>query len=90
MISAAAVGCVSSRNEGDGSVSDEVTRKEDEIGCEAVDLVDDVFEEVGLGVLVEVDVTDLNDAVAVEGRGQVLMAIGRSTTSISCRAISPA
>jgi hypothetical protein len=66
-----AMGCVSSSDKGDGSVGNEVTRKKDEIGCKAVDLVDDVFKEVGLGVLVEVNVTDLDDTVAMEGRGQI-------------------
>jgi hypothetical protein len=66
-----AMGCVATGDKGDGSVGDEVTGKKDEIGCKAVDFVDDMFEEVGLGVFVEVDVTDLNDAVAMEGRWQV-------------------
>jgi hypothetical protein len=47
------------------------TRKKNKIGCEAVDFVDDVFEEVGLSVFVEMDVTDLDDAVAIESRGQI-------------------
>ena len=59
-------------------------------GARALTLLDDALEEVGLGVLVEVDVADLDDAVAVEGRGEVGMAMGRWTTSISWRAISPA
>jgi hypothetical protein len=65
----AAVGRVPARDEGDGAVGDEVSREEDEIGGEGVDLGHDVFEEVGLGVLVEVDIADLDDAEAVEGRG---------------------
>jgi len=62
----AAMGRVSTSDKGDGSVGNEVTRKKNKIGCEAVDFVDDVFEEVGLSVFVEMDVTDLDDAVAIE------------------------
>jgi hypothetical protein len=66
-----AMGCVSSGDEGDGTVGNEVSREEDEIGREGVYFVNDMFEEVGLGVLVEVDVADLDDAVAIEGWGQI-------------------
>ncbi len=66
-----AVGCVSSSDEGEGAVGDEVAGEEDEIGGEGVDFANDVLEEVGLGVLVEVDVADLDDAEAVEGRGEI-------------------
>lgn len=34
--------------------------------------MDDALEEEGLCELVEVDITDLSDAVAVEGRGKVM------------------
>lgn len=54
-----------------GSVSDKVPRKENEVGGEGVDLVDDALEEERFGVLVEVDVADLGDAIAVEGTRQV-------------------
>ena len=54
-----------------GSVSDKVPRKENEVGGEGVDLVDDALEEERFGVLVEVDVADLDDAISVEGGGQV-------------------
>ncbi len=67
----AAVGGVIGVEEGKGAVGDEVSGEEDEVGGERVDLVDDAFEEEGFGVLVEVNVADLNDAVAVEGGGQV-------------------
>ena len=40
-------------------------------GARALMLVDDALEEEGLGVLVEVDVADLDDAVAVEGGGEI-------------------
>jgi hypothetical protein len=66
-----AVKSMAAGDEGEGSVSDEVAGEEDEVGSEGVDLADDVFEEEWLGVLVEVDVADLNDAVSVEGSGQI-------------------
>jgi hypothetical protein len=58
-------------DEGEGAVGDEVSGKEDEVGGQAIDLMDDAFEEIGFGVLVEVDVADLDDAISVEGGGQV-------------------
>jgi hypothetical protein len=58
-------------DEGEGAMSYEVAGEEDEIGGQGVDLMDDAFEEEGLGVLVEVDVAELDDAVAAEGRGQI-------------------
>ncbi len=57
--------------EGDRAVSDEVSGKEHEVGIQGVDLADDPLEEEGLCVLVEMDVTELNDAVAVEGGGEI-------------------
>ncbi len=67
----AAVGGVMGDGEGDGAVGDEVSGEEDEVGIEGVDAVDDLLEEVGLGVLVEVDIADLDDAEAVKGRGEI-------------------
>src|SRR5260370_20395328 len=61
----AAVEGVAPGDEGEGAVGDEVAGEEDEVGGEGVDLVDDAFEEVWLGVLVEVDVAELDDAIAV-------------------------
>ena len=67
----AGVGGVVGGDEGDGSLCDEVAGEENEVGGEGVDFVDDALEEGGLGELVEVDVGELDDAVAVEGGGEV-------------------
>ena len=67
----AAVEGVAAGDEGEGAVSDEVAGEKNEVRGEGVDLVDDAFEEEGLGVLVEVDVTELDDAIAMEGGGQI-------------------
>jgi hypothetical protein len=68
----AAVEGVSAGDEGEGAVGDEVAGKEDEVGGKDVDFLDDAFEEKRLGVLVEVDVAELDDAIAVEGSGQIV------------------
>ena len=65
----AAVSGVAAGDKAEGAVGDEVAGEENEIGGEGVDVLDDVLEEVWLGVLVEVDVADLDDAIAVEGGG---------------------
>jgi hypothetical protein len=57
--------------EGQGAVADEVAGDDDELGVEGVDLVDDLFEEPGLGELFEVDVGDLDEAEVLEGVGQI-------------------
>jgi hypothetical protein len=67
----AAVGCVFARYEGDGAMSNEVAGEKDEVWGEGVDLADDALEEEGFGVLVEVDVAELNYAVAMEGGGKI-------------------
>jgi len=67
----AAVEGVFAGDEGERAVGDEVAGEQDEVGGEGVDLVDDAFEEEGLGVLVEVDVAELDDAIAVKGGGQI-------------------
>jgi len=58
-------------DEGDRAVSDEVAGKEHDVGIQGVDLADDALEKERFGVLVEVDVAELNDAVAVEGGGEI-------------------
>lgn len=58
-------------DEGEGAVGDEVAGDDDEIGGKGVDLANDALKEKGLGVLVEVNVAELDDAVAVEGSGKV-------------------
>jgi|SRR5271163_811663 len=67
----AAADGVAAGDEGEGAVSDEVAGEEDEVGGEVVDLADDALEEEWFGVLVEVDVADLDDAVAVEGSREI-------------------
>ncbi len=52
-------------------MGDEVSGEQDEIGSEGVDFADDALEEERLGVLVEVNVAELHDAITVEGAGQV-------------------
>jgi len=53
-------------DEGEGAVGDEVAGEENEVRGQTVDFADDVLEKVGFGVLVEMDVADLGDAIAVE------------------------
>ena len=59
-------------DEGERTVGDEVAGKEDQIGGEGVDLLDDAFEEEGLGELVEVNVAELGDAEAVKRGGEIV------------------
>ena len=63
--------CVAAGDEGEGAVGDEVAGDENEVWSESVDFVDDALEEEGFGVLVEVDVAELDDAIAVEGVGEI-------------------
>ena len=72
----ASVGGVFACDERDGAVGDEVAGEEDEVCGKRVDLADDALEEEGFGVLVEVDVAELNDAIAVEGGGEIRDADG--------------
>ena len=62
------------RVDGDGKrerpARGEVAGEQDEVGRELVDAVEREAEEGGFGVLVEVDVADLDDAEAVEGIGK--------------------
>lgn len=53
------------------AITDEVAGDQDEIGLEGVGLPDDLFQEPGLGVLLQVDVADLDDAEVLEGIGKV-------------------
>jgi hypothetical protein len=66
-----AANCVTAGDEGERAVGDEVTGEQDEIGGESINVVDDALKEEGFRVLVEVDVADLDDAIAMEGRGQI-------------------
>ncbi len=67
----AAVGGVGAGDEGEGADGDKVSGDEDDVWVESVDAADDFAEEVWLGELVEVNVTDLDDAIAVEGVREV-------------------
>ena len=67
----AAVGGSLGEGEGERAVADEVAGEEEQVGGERVDVGDDAREEGGVGVLVEVDVGELDDAVVVEGLGEV-------------------
>jgi hypothetical protein len=67
----AAVGGGLREGEGERAVADEVAGEEEQVGGERVDVRDDAREEGGVGVLVEVDVGELDDAVVVEGFGEV-------------------
>jgi hypothetical protein len=53
-------------------MGDEVAGEQDEVGGDGVYPVDDVFEEEGFGVLVEVNVAELDDAITVEGGGEIV------------------
>ena len=66
-----AVGGGASIEGGEGTACDEVAGEENEMGIEGVDVMDDALEEIRFGELVEVNVADLDDAVTVEGGGQV-------------------
>lgn len=58
-------------DKGEGAVGDEVAGEQDEVRGQRVDVADDALEEEGLGVLVEVNVAELDDAIAVERSGQI-------------------
>jgi len=53
------------------AVADEVSGKQEQVGREAVYFGDDAGDEGGVGELVEVDVGDLDDAVVLEGFGEI-------------------
>ena len=53
-----------------GAAADEVAGDENEVGVKLVDDVDGVLEEPGLGVLLEVDVGELNESESDEGVGE--------------------
>ena len=63
---------VAAGDEGKRAVGDEVAGEKDEVGRESVDLLDDAFKEKGLGVLVQVNVAELGDAIAVKGSRQIV------------------
>ncbi|MCU1252795.1 MAG: hypothetical protein JWQ49_5824 [Edaphobacter sp.] len=63
---------VAAGDEGERAVGDEVAGEEDDVGVEGIDFVNDAFEEERLCVLVEMDVAELDDAIAVKGGGQIV------------------
>jgi len=67
----AAVDGMIAGDEGERAVGDEVSGKQDKIRGEGVGHANDVLEKVWLGVLVEVNVAELYDAIAMEGAGKV-------------------
>jgi len=64
-----AVNGVAAGDKAEGAVGDEVAGQENEVGGQGVDVVDDALEEEGLCVFIEMNVADLNDAIAVKGSG---------------------
>ena len=72
----AAVGRVGGGDECERAACDEIAGEEDEIRGESVYFVDDVLEKERLGELVEMNVAELDDAIAVEGIGKILDADG--------------
>lgn len=68
----ATIGGAPDGEEGKSAVGDEVSGEQSEIGVEGVDLANDALEEIWLGVLVEVDVADLGNGVAVERGREVV------------------
>jgi hypothetical protein len=53
------------------AVGDEVAREKNKVGRKRVDFVNDAFEKKGLGVLVKMDVTELDDPITVKRCGQI-------------------
>jgi len=53
------------------AAADEVSGEEDELGLECVDAGDGLFEKGGLGVLLQVDVRELDHAEVLEGVGEL-------------------
>ena len=66
-----AVNGVVASDKGEGAAGDEVAGEQNEVGSQSVDLVDDALEEERLGVFIEMNVADLNDAIAMKGSGQI-------------------
>ncbi len=64
-------GCLPGFLERERAAADEVAGDEDEVGSHGVGFGDHALEEVGFGVLLEVDVAHLDDAEALEAVGKV-------------------
>jgi len=54
-----------------GTAADKISREQNEFRAEGVDAVDGEFGEPGLGVLLEMDVAELDEAEAGEGVGEI-------------------
>ena len=67
----AAADSVFACDEAKGSTGDEIPGKKNEVGGKGVYLVYDALEEKRFGVLVEVNIADLGDAIAVKGTRKV-------------------
>ncbi len=65
-------GGLPSSGNGSGAAADEVSGEEDEFGIKGVGLCDHLFEEPRLGVLLEVDVGELNETETDECVGEVM------------------
>jgi len=70
------VSCVCGGDRGERASCDEVACEENELWGEVVGLMDDVLEKRRLGELIEVNIAELDDAIAVEWIGEVLDADG--------------
>lgn len=68
----AAVGGVALDEEVERAARDEVSGEQNGVWPEGVDAADDLLEEEGFGELFEVEVAELDDAVADEGGGEML------------------
>ena len=66
-----AVNSVATGDKAESSAGNEVAGEENEVGGQGIDVVDDALQEEGLGVFVEVDVADLDNAVTVKGSRQI-------------------
>jgi hypothetical protein len=60
---------MASGDKGEGSVGYEVACEQDEIGRERVDLAYDPLQKEGFGVLVQVNIAELDDAISVKRGG---------------------
>jgi hypothetical protein len=62
----AAMGRVAGGDEGERTEGNEISREQDQIGIQTVDLMYDALKEKGLRELVQVDITKLNDSMSME------------------------
>jgi hypothetical protein len=67
----AAVYGVVAGDKGQRAVSDEVSGDEHQVRGQAIDVANDALKEEGFGVLIQVNIADLNDAIAVKGGWEI-------------------